>query len=191
MDGGGGFGGGVRDLCETLWSNLDDEGNPIFPVLKYLEIHNGSPAHDIMARQKYANLVTEMYAEAAETLFGIRIEKPTVELKADLCQRHYDWVNVRGKSLRKLEDKEKFRKNAEPPRSPDDGDGFVLAVAPDFLFETPPPSMQSDTVELGSSLSLSGLGMAIGTPIGTGAFNYGSKSGSYDPYLLRGPSNTV
>jgi hypothetical protein len=34
--------------------------------------------------------------------------------------------------VKKLEEKKKFKKRMK--RSPDDGDGFVMAVAPDFLF---------------------------------------------------------
>jgi hypothetical protein len=59
---------------------------------------------------------------------------PPEELQADLCERLYDWRNARGKDVKRLESKEEFRKRLIPPRSPDDGDGFVLAVASDRLF---------------------------------------------------------
>ncbi len=44
-------------------------------------------------------------------------------------------MNRSGVAVKKLEDKDAFRKRVK--RSPDDGDGFVLAVAPDVLWPLP------------------------------------------------------
>jgi hypothetical protein len=73
-----------------------------------------------------------MYAEAGESLKGLRIESPPPELEADLTERKYKWVNKAGVSVKRLEPKADFKGRVK--RSPDDGDGFVLAIAPDHLF---------------------------------------------------------
>lgn len=125
IDGGGGFGGGVVDKLK-----IDLDLIRAFRVLQVLEVHfNGRP-HD---RKAYSNLVTEMYAEAAETIRGVSIQDPPEALEADLCERTFDWVNYKGRDVRRLSEKKRFRK--DHGRSPDDGDGFALAAAPDFVFE--------------------------------------------------------
>lgn len=125
VDGGGGFGGGVVDKAK-----IDLELISAFDDFQVLEIHfNGKP-HD---RSAYADLVTEMYAEAAETVKGIAIQSPPASLEADLCEREFGWVNRKGKDVKRLTPKDRFRDDHD--RSPDDGDGFVMAAAPDFVFE--------------------------------------------------------
>ncbi len=124
VDGGGGFGGGVIDKLK-----IDMELIRAFPEFVVREVHNNGEPHD---PNSYADLGTEMYAEAAETIRGISIVEPPDTLEADLCERTFDWVNRAGRDVRRLEEKKKFRDRNH--RSPDDGDGFVLAVAPEFLF---------------------------------------------------------
>ncbi len=131
VDGGGGFGGGVIDqlahdqeLLEA-WAGLD---------FQVLEVHFNAVPYDTMA---YADLATEMYAEAAETLKRLSIADAPPELEADLCERTYTWMNRQGVAVKRLEPKNdhtatSFHKRLG--RSPDDGDGFVLAIAPDFVF---------------------------------------------------------
>ncbi len=124
IDAGGGFGGGVADRVK-----VDFELMQAFEHFEVLEVHfNGIPYDG----EAYADLVTELYAEAAETLKGIALIDPPSELEQDLCERTYTWVNTRGVEVKRLLPKEKFKKDFG--RSPDDGDGFVLAVAPDRLF---------------------------------------------------------
>jgi hypothetical protein len=125
VDGGGGFGSGVIDALSS-----DAELIEAFEDFQVLEVHFGGTPHN---EEAYKDLITEMHAEAAETLKGIRIEDPPEALEADLCEREYEWVNVSGIDVKKLEPKKKFHKRVG--RSPDDGDGFCLAVAPDFVFE--------------------------------------------------------
>lgn len=125
VDGTGGFGIGVIDY---LLADLDLR--ELFDVFDVVEVQFGSSAY---ANETYANLVTEMYAEAGETLKGLQLERVPPELEIDLTERTYGFVNLGGRSLKQLTDKEKFRKVAG--RSPDDGDGFVLAVAPDHIFD--------------------------------------------------------
>lgn len=124
VDGGGGFGGGVVDGLRADLGLAE-----LFAGLSVLEVHFGGAPHDEAA---YADLVTEMYAEAAETLRGLAIADAPAELEADLCERTYTWVNRKGIDVKRLTPKDEFRKKHK--RSPDDGDGFVLATAPDFLF---------------------------------------------------------
>lgn len=129
VDGTGGFGGGVVDLL-----NADEELKRAFPGgLVVHEIHFGSNAS---ASDKYDDIVTEMYAQAGETIKGIGLVSPPNELESDLTEREYGWVNRDGQALKKLVDKEKFRSKRK--RSPDDGDGCVLALAPEFIFKAPP-----------------------------------------------------
>jgi hypothetical protein len=95
-------------------------------------VHFGTPPSD---RKKYADKATEMYAESAEILKNTAIKNPPETLEADLCERLYKWVTKNGIECRRLEPKDNFRKPERLGRSPDDGDGFVLAMAPDFVFE--------------------------------------------------------
>lgn len=124
IDGGGGFGGGVIDDLRA-----DLELREAFEDFQVFECHfNGTPNDEAA----FADCITEWTADAAESLKGLSVENPPEELKADLCEREYEWVNREGKAVKKLEDKKGFKKRVH--RSPDDGDGFVLAVALDHLF---------------------------------------------------------
>jgi len=124
VDGTGGFGSGLIDMLKS-----DVSLRRLFQEVRVHEVHFGASAYD---SESYDDIVTEMYAEAAETLKGIRLEHVPAELETDLTDRKYDWVNRHGRSLRKLQEKEKFRK--DQGRSPDDGDGLVLAIAPEHIF---------------------------------------------------------
>jgi len=126
VDAGGGYGGGLVDQLIR-----DEELRRLFAQFDVLEVHfNGTPSDE----EAFADLITEMHSHAAETLKGIRIESPPETLEGDLCEREFKWVNLQGRSVKKLESKDDFRKPNRAGRSPDDGDGFVLCVAPDFLF---------------------------------------------------------
>lgn len=125
VDGGGGFGGGVVDLTRA-----DSELRQMFSEFKVFEIHFNGTVNDEKA---YYDWITEATADVAETLKGLAVVKPPKELGADLCKREYEWVNRSGIAVKKLVPKEKFRKMLNPERSPDDGDGFVLAVVSDHL----------------------------------------------------------
>lgn len=127
VDGGGGFGGGVIDQLRH-----DAELTRLIPDFQVLEVHFNGVPHDDHA---YDDLITEMMAEAAETLKGLALVNPPAELEADLTERKYRWVNRAGIAVKRLEPKDEFRKPARLGRSPDDGDGFVLAVAPDHIFD--------------------------------------------------------
>lgn len=134
IDWGGGYGGGVGDRIEEdpdIKGLFTGEGKPESEGwgFKVVPVQFGSNAMD---RKNYDNKITELYAEAAETLKGIRVDNPPPELKTDLCERRWDWINSRGKQLRALEPKDRFR--GRHGRSPDDGDGFCLCVAPDHVF---------------------------------------------------------
>lgn len=125
VDGGGGFGAGLIDRL-----NEDVDLLAAVPVFSVHEVHfGGTERIDATA---YVDMVTQMYAEAAETLKGIKIVTPPAELEADLCERTYKWMNRGGVDVKKLAPKDVFKKDHD--RSPDDGDGFVLAAAPDVLF---------------------------------------------------------
>lgn len=130
IDAGGGFGGGVADRVKD-----DAELHALFPDgFVVHEIDFGGSAYNPDA---YQYMMTEMYAEAAETLKALSITQPPERLEEDLTERRYKWVNVSGKAVKRLEPKEDFKKRVG--HSPDDGDGFVLAVAPEFLFSRQSP----------------------------------------------------
>lgn len=144
IDGTGGFGAGLvdslrkdeslRKLFSPPRPKEGDEPRTKEEIAKYkykiVEVQFGSSAHD---RDKYADAVTEMYAESAETINGLRVVSPPNELEGDLTERTYEFVNRSGRELKKLTPKDEF-KDKHKGRSPDDGDGFVLAASPDYIF---------------------------------------------------------
>jgi hypothetical protein len=83
----------------------------------------------------HKDTITELYHHASETLKYISIEKSPSNnyLEADLTRRIYGYAKRGGRDVYKLEKKEDFRKREG--RSPDFGDAFVLAVAPERLFD--------------------------------------------------------
>ena len=133
IDAGGGFGQGVLSHLKK-----DQEVRGHFPGARWVihEVNFGTPPQDTKA---FANTITELYAQAAETLKGVALKNPPPELEEDLCERTYAWVNASGISVKRLEDKDDFRKRHEG-RSPDDGDGFVMAVAGEFLLKRSTPT---------------------------------------------------
>ncbi|MDQ4119896.1 MAG: hypothetical protein M3209_00330 [Acidobacteriota bacterium] len=124
-----GYGSGLIDKLRS-----DDELKESFADYQVYEVHfGGSPYSD-----EYYHLVTEMYAEAGESLKSLCVLSAPDNLEMDLCEREYKWRNKSGKDVKILEAKADFRKRKK--HSPDDGDGFVLAVAPDYLFQNSIPS---------------------------------------------------
>jgi hypothetical protein len=125
VDGGGGFGAGVIDRL-----NDDVEMSEMFDDFAVHEVHFGGTEN--IDADAYVDKATQMYAEAAESLKRLAVLNPPSELEADLCERTYKWMNRQGIDVKRVTPKDMFHK--EHGRSPDDGDGFVLAIAPDFLF---------------------------------------------------------
>lgn len=128
VDGGGGYGSGIVDPLR-----IDVDFLAQFKAVRIYEVHNNGVPNDA---SKYADKVTELYAEAAETLTGYALINPPPALEDDLTDRRYGFANKGGVDVKKLEAKELFKKRKE--RSPDDGDGMVLAAAPDHIFEDVP-----------------------------------------------------
>jgi len=135
IDGGGGFGRGVADRLK-----IDAELMSTFPDFLVLEVHFNATPQDEAA---FYDGITEWTADAAESLKTLAILNPPEALQADLCERQYGWRNAKGKEVKKLESKEEVRRRLNPPRSPDDGDGFVLAVVSDHLLAPPEISVIS------------------------------------------------
>lgn len=125
VDGGGGFGGGVIDLLRRDLTLRERFTNFIVYEVNF----NGTP-HDEKA---YADLVTEMYDLAGQRLKALRLDNPPEVLETDVCERTYEWAIREGQSVKKLSEKKKFKK--DQGHSPDDGDGWALCSAPDFLFK--------------------------------------------------------
>lgn len=124
VDAGGGWGSGVIDNLR-----IDDEMIQMFHRYLVLECHfNGSPTD----KAKWYDSATEWTADVAETLKTLSVLNPPPELMEDLTERPYDFRNRQGIEVKKLIEKPEFKK--DKGRSPDDGDGFILAVASDFLF---------------------------------------------------------
>lgn len=133
VDGGGGFGGGV--VSHLLNSEeFTDKDTRMFPEFKVFEVHFGGTPYD---GEGYRDIVTEMYYHAGEACKHVSVMGATQALIQDVTERPFRWLKSRrGKDVKALVDKEQFRRKFG--RSPDDGDGFVLAVAPDHLFRVDP-----------------------------------------------------
>jgi hypothetical protein len=141
VDGTGGFGAGVIDAVKadeeirkafTAPENATPEERAKYGFRVH-EVQFGAAAQD---GDKYADLATEMYGESAETLLGVSLGAVPNELEGDLTERTFEFINRAGKTLRKLTSKDVFKRHKR--RSPDDGDGFVLAAAPEHLFVRKP-----------------------------------------------------
>lgn len=126
-----GYGGGIVDGLRKLTdlAALFPDGFVVH------EVAFGSVPSD---PDQYADLVTEMYALADEVLSAVRIDTATLPLllKRDLVERKYGYVTRGDRDVRKLEKKSDFKKRTKG-QSPDDGDGAVLALAPERLFQRP------------------------------------------------------
>ncbi len=124
VDGGGGYGSTVIDNLshnDDLYTQLDE-----FVVS---EVHfNGVPYDN----EKYADKVTELYFAANDMLQTMTIGDHAPSLQDDLCSRKYRNVIKSGRDVKKLKSKDEYK--AEFKRSPDHGDGFVLATAPQYIF---------------------------------------------------------
>ncbi len=120
-----GYGSGVIDALR-----IDADLIEAFDEFIVFEVHFGGRAYN---KADYDNIATEMYYEAAETLRSISIVQPPDALEIDLTEREYRFINRAGKTKKILEPKEDFVKRLK--RSPDDGDGLVLAIAPEYCFE--------------------------------------------------------
>ncbi|WP_104992708.1 hypothetical protein [Deinococcus sp. NW-56] len=131
VDGGGGYGSSPIDICRA-----SQELKDLFQRVTLHEVHfNGEPH----TPEKYADLITELYALAGQTIGTVSLRGTSPRTEEDLTDRKFGYAvkNVDGvrREVRQLEAKEKFKKRHEG-RSPDDGDGYVLAVAPEFVFVT-------------------------------------------------------
>lgn len=145
VDGGGGFGGGVVD---QLRRSLE-----LHNALQYFEVLEVNFNGRSFNESEFSDLATEMYYHAGQELESeLTIIEATDELQIDLCERSWKWVGVSGQAakrladgsqspiskwfkheVKKLETKDKFR--SQYTRSCDDGDGFVLATSPDYIFD--------------------------------------------------------
>lgn len=130
VDGTGGFGSGVIDTVKK-----DMELRSRFPDFKVVEVKFGAGTVGTYKTPAYANYITEITATACARVGQLAIKNPPNELEADLCERPYEWVIDSAKNfVKRLEGKDQFRTDHES-RSPDDGDGFVLCVAPDHIMQ--------------------------------------------------------
>lgn len=128
VDNTGGWGIGVVDYFKVRE----------YPGVRFevVQVSFGSAASD---PESYYDLITEMYAEADATLARTLVTTLSEELKVDLTDRRLYYRHGRDKRyVQKAEEKDDFKKRNK--RSPDDGDGAVLALAPERLFKAPPPT---------------------------------------------------
>ena len=136
VDGTGGYGAGIIDLLKGAL-----ELRRAFQRVTVHEVQFGGSPFDGTA---YADHITELYAQTNETLNGIALPAAPNELEVDLTEREAEFVNRAGVSLRKLEQKERYKKRYG--HSPDDGDGFVLAVNPEHLFHREQRAQRSTSI---------------------------------------------
>lgn len=126
VDGTGGFASGVVDRLK-----IDPDLRRRFRDYQVIEVTFGAnPSGD--NREKYGDIVTEMYVETAEVLKELAIEQHGEALEIDLTDRQYRYRAKGQLEVKVLEEKDDFRHRNK--HSPDDGDGFVLCAAPDFCF---------------------------------------------------------
>ncbi len=127
-DAGGGYSGGAIDQIEA-----SHELQSAFEFIDTVEVHFQSTPYDAT---QFADCVTEMTYHSGQSLKHLALIDPPAELETDLCERTYKYMkrthNKIAYDVMKLDDKERFRKLHG--RSPDDGDGLVLCVAPDYIF---------------------------------------------------------
>lgn len=138
VDAGGGFGGGVVSHLnnDAELNELDQNGRRKgdFANLEELRVFEVNFDANPYERNMFYNIITEMYYHAGESLKHIRVVDAPNALQSDLCKRYYRYRKSReGLDVKTLVSKEDFR--VKFLRSPDDGDGFVLAVAPDYIFD--------------------------------------------------------
>lgn len=157
VDGTGGYGGGKIDILKADAALLE-AATAAGCQLLFHEVQFGSLPSD---PERYYDTATELYAEAAEELLHVSIPRPPEHLQSDLTERRTRFMfrTVREKRLavRKLESKDEFKARVKPARSPDDGDGAVLTLAPERLFAQPQkepapiraPAANIDTAQIG------------------------------------------
>lgn len=141
VDGGGGYGGGIVDLCRN---SLDLKRE--FDSLRVHEVDFESNPYN---PNMFADRITEMYYHAGEAMHSLSLVNPPDELERDLCERVYSWVvkNVTAvlpngqktktlKEVKELESKADFKRR-NGGSSPDNGDGLALAIMPEFTLPQP------------------------------------------------------
>lgn len=131
IDGGGGWGSvAIDNLNRDI--ELNDPDNPLFEEFNVFEVHFGGRVSE---PKKYYNLATEMYFYAGQSLKVLSITNPPPDLEVDICERTYKHYGVSKNKkhidVKKIQTKEKFKEIYH--RSPDYGDGFVLAVVADEI----------------------------------------------------------
>ena len=136
VDGTGGYGSGKVDIIKAD-AELQERAAAAGCSIQVHEVHFNAVPNDA---QQYNDLATEMYGEAAELLKIFSVPNPPEHLQADFTERRIKFVaRSEGKVrriVRKLESKDEFKSRIKPARSPDDGDGAALALAPERLFKT-------------------------------------------------------
>ena len=127
VDGGGGYGGSVIDFLNHHEPFFDTEYIRWFIVI---EVHFQGTSYD---QTQFADKITEMYYHAGEAVRNIAVKNAPPALEIDLCERKFKYKKLGGVDVKVLTPKESFRKENNK-RSPDDGDGFALAVSPSYIF---------------------------------------------------------
>lgn len=135
-------GGGYHSTC-TDNLNRDADLKAMFEEFRVIEVHNNGTAHD---DDTFADRITELYYHTGQALKVLRLERPPAKLEVDLCERKFKYViktagDKTRLDLKQLVSKEKFRDDFG--YSPDDGDGAVLAAAPEYIFKFSSASFDS------------------------------------------------
>ncbi len=133
VDAGGGYGGTVIDLLEE-----DVETQRAFSRFVVIPVKSESAPYN---SEEFYDLITEAYYHAGEMMKVIALNNVPEALESDLCERYFKIVKGRlagkGLDVKRLVNKDKFRterKKIGINRSPDDGDGAALALAPSHIF---------------------------------------------------------
>lgn len=121
VDGTGGYGSGVIDPLR-----VDDDLRNMFAEFHLHEVLFNESATN---SSEFANAITELYYWAGQAMHYVNVVDPPEYLQDDLCERTFVWRVLKGQDVKRLTPKEEFR--TVNKRSPDDGDGAALALAPE------------------------------------------------------------
>ena len=153
VDGTGGYGSGKIDIAKADLELIESAQAAGCQLVFHEVQFNGVPRES----EKYADLATQLYGDAAEALLLASIPETPEHLQADLTERRTRFVARNEKEhrryVRRLETKDEFKARIRPPRSPDDGDGAALALADEATVTALKPRPEGTVVNAVTTLN--------------------------------------
>lgn len=115
----------------------------IFDEVVFIEFNGSSRDLPGDLDEQWLDLNTAVYMAASEMLKVIALIDPPEHLEEDLTERRLKGTMYQERWIKKLESKDDFKKKHEG-RSPDDGDGLVLAICPIEVLQ--PQEVKADPI---------------------------------------------